>query len=267
MTAAQQQQPLPTDPVTPGMEGGSIDPDDPLLIAQTLTYVTDNGSVLQSFSSAPFSFAFKFRFVVVEAILIALLCYINPFSLSAHGLILTVAIANLLVVAWFWYNAVRSVEITADGALRFWIGNVEVDVPFDKILDVRRLYGECSICSWGILPHRGYLTTPSDGVAIMTSVPSTPFFMWPRSAGRPERRLGPFACPRLKIVFSPNGGSLDFIREVEEEMKSVAGEGGPGGSGTRRRNGNGGGGAIQPPSMDVTGIGMRQDGSGSVYDV
>lgn len=36
--------------------GGEIDPDDPLLIAQTLTYVTDNGSVVMSYSSAPFSF-------------------------------------------------------------------------------------------------------------------------------------------------------------------------------------------------------------------
>ncbi len=36
--------------------GGSIDPDDPLLIAQTLTYVTDDGSVIMSYSSAPFSF-------------------------------------------------------------------------------------------------------------------------------------------------------------------------------------------------------------------
>lgn len=37
-------------------KGGSIDPDDPLLIAQTLTYVTDDGSVIMSYSSAPFSF-------------------------------------------------------------------------------------------------------------------------------------------------------------------------------------------------------------------
>ena len=37
-------------------QGGAIDPDDPLLIAQTLTYVTDNGSVVMSYSSAPFSF-------------------------------------------------------------------------------------------------------------------------------------------------------------------------------------------------------------------
>lgn len=34
----------------------SIEPDeDPLLIAQTLTYVTDDGSVVLSFQSAPFS--------------------------------------------------------------------------------------------------------------------------------------------------------------------------------------------------------------------
>mmetsp|Transcript_38528 Transcript_38528/g.78673 ORF Transcript_38528/g.78673 Transcript_38528/m.78673 type:complete len:118 (-) Transcript_38528:732-1085(-) len=32
-----------------------IDPDDPLLIAQSLTYVTDDGSVNVSFASAPFS--------------------------------------------------------------------------------------------------------------------------------------------------------------------------------------------------------------------
>ena len=30
--------------------------EDPLLISQTLTYVTDDGSVLHSFQSAPFSF-------------------------------------------------------------------------------------------------------------------------------------------------------------------------------------------------------------------
>lgn len=33
-----------------------IDPDDPLLIAQSLTYITDNGSIVASFQSAPFSF-------------------------------------------------------------------------------------------------------------------------------------------------------------------------------------------------------------------
>jgi hypothetical protein len=36
-------------------QGGTIDPDDPLLIAQTLTYVTDNGSVVMTYSSAPFT--------------------------------------------------------------------------------------------------------------------------------------------------------------------------------------------------------------------
>ena len=36
--------------------GEEVDPDDPLLIAQTLTYVTDDGSVMLSFTSAPFSF-------------------------------------------------------------------------------------------------------------------------------------------------------------------------------------------------------------------
>lgn len=30
--------------------------EDPLLISQTLTYVTDDGSVLHSFQSAPFTF-------------------------------------------------------------------------------------------------------------------------------------------------------------------------------------------------------------------
>jgi len=32
------------------------EPEDPLLIAQTLTYITDDGSVVVSFTSAPFSF-------------------------------------------------------------------------------------------------------------------------------------------------------------------------------------------------------------------
>ena len=34
----------------------AVDPDNPILTAQTLTYVTDDGSVLLSFTSAPFSF-------------------------------------------------------------------------------------------------------------------------------------------------------------------------------------------------------------------
>ena len=33
-----------------------IDHEDPLLIAQSLTYITDDGSVVVSFAAAPFSF-------------------------------------------------------------------------------------------------------------------------------------------------------------------------------------------------------------------
>ena len=40
----------------PGQNLTVIDPDDPLLIAQSLTYVTDNGSVVATFQSSPFSF-------------------------------------------------------------------------------------------------------------------------------------------------------------------------------------------------------------------
>lgn len=240
-------------------QGGQIDPDDPLLIAQTLTYVTDNGSVIMSYSSSPFSFAFKCRVVVVEILFAALLFYLGQ-KIGAHSLILWIAIANLLVVAWFWYNSVRSVEVTTDGALRFWIGNIEIDVPFDKIIEMRRISGSCSIFSCGLIPHRGYLTTPDDGVAIVTSVPSTPFFMWPRSAGRPERRLGPFTCPRLKIVFSPNTGALSFLREVEDEMRANLGDER---SGDRQSNG---GGMTQPPSYDNRANGGAA-GVGEFYDV
>ena len=167
------------------------------------------------------------------------------------------SIANLLAVAWFWYNSVRSVEVTADGALRFWIGNVEVDVPFDKIVEMRRIVDECAIWSCHLIPHRGYLTTPSDGVAIITSVPSTPFFMWPRSAGKPERRLGPFACPRLKIIFSPNGGAMNFLREIEDEMRANAG-------GQKRSEGGRGGGFTQPPAYENK---LVRNGVSEFYDV
>ena len=34
---------------------------------------------------------------------------------------------------------VRCVEITADGGLRFWIGNIELDIPYDKITGLHRL--------------------------------------------------------------------------------------------------------------------------------
>lgn len=49
-------------------DGGSIDPDDPLLIAQTLTYVTDNGSVVMSYSSSPFSLC-EFHLVHCDSLL------------------------------------------------------------------------------------------------------------------------------------------------------------------------------------------------------
>ena len=184
-------------------------------------------------------------------------------KLGAHSLIIWIAIINLLLVAWFWYNSVRSVEVTTDGALRFWIGNIEIDVPFDKISELRRITGQCTIFSFGLIPHRGYLTTPDDGVAIITTVPSTPFFMWPRSAGRPERRLGPLTCPRLKIVFSPNTGALNFLREVEDEMRANLG----GERSTERQSSAGG--MTQPPAFDTRSAmnGNGAAGVGEFYDV
>jgi hypothetical protein len=44
-----------TNPQTQMIQSTELD-DDPLLIAQTLTYVTDDGSVVLSFQTAPFSF-------------------------------------------------------------------------------------------------------------------------------------------------------------------------------------------------------------------
>lgn len=199
--------------------------------------------------------AFKFRFLLLESLFVVGLIFLAP--IGAHGTILVISIANLLAVAWFWYNSVRSVEVTADGALRFWIGNVEVDVPFEKIVEMRRIVDECAIWSCGLIPHRGYLTTPSDGVAVITSVPSTPFFMWPRSAGKPERRLGPFSCPRLKIVFSPNGGAMNFLREVEDEMRACSG-------GQQRSERGHRGGMTQPPAYDNK---AGRSGVGEFYDV
>jgi hypothetical protein len=230
-----------------------VDPDDPLLIAQTLTYVTDDGSVLLSFTSAPFSFAFKLRFFLFEALfLITLICAV---PIGAHGTVVSISIGNLIAVAWFWYNSVRCVDITSDGGLRFWIGNFEMDVPFDKIVSIHRLSGECGICSPGLVPHRGLMTNPTDGVAILTSVPGTPFWAWPRSAGRPERSLGPLRCPRLKIVFSPAGGGLNFIREVENEMQHGGGESG----GSVRGKGK-----IVPPSVDPV---QTRNGASDFFDV
>lgn len=203
-----------------------IDHEDPLLIAQSLTYITDDGSVVVSFAAAPFSFAFKMRFVFLETIFVLLLVMAVP--IGAHGTIVWVTLGNLAAVAWFWYNSVRSVEVTSDGGLRFFIGNFEVDVPFDKIVNLRRvsINNPCSIVSLSLAPHRGYLSSPSDGVAVITSMPSEPLWLWPRSANRQERRccFGIFGCPRLVVVFSPAGGSLNFINDVENEMKHSSGE-------------------------------------------
>lgn len=234
-----------------------VDPDDPLLIAQTLTYVTDDGSVLLSFTPAPFSMAFKVRFFLFEAIFVAILIAAVP--IGAHGTVVSISIGNLIIVAWFWYNSVRCVDITTDGGLRIWIGNIEIDVPFDKIVSIRRLSGECGLFSPALVPHRGLLTNPTDGVAVMTNVPTTPFWAWPRSAGRPERRLGPLVCPRLKIVFSPAGGAMNFIREVENEMHSDG----------DRQSGRMGKGKIQPPQFDPSAVNSRAGGStqGDFFDV
>ena len=145
--------------------------------------------------------------------------------IGAHGTVVAVCIANLILLAWFWYNLVRSVDVTADGTLRFFIGNIEVDVPFDKIVSIRRVATSmpCSIFVTS-QPYRGFLSTPTDGVAIVTTVPSTPFWLWPRSAGKPDRTCccGLLSCPRLTIVFSPSGGGLNFIREVENEMRNFS---------------------------------------------
>jgi len=148
--------------------------------------------------------------------------------IGAHGTVVAVSVANLILLAWFWYNLVRSVDVTSDGTLRFWIGNIEVDVPFDKIVSIRRIATSmpCSMFVMPTQPYRGFLSTPTDGVAIVTTVPSTPFWLWPRSAGKPDRSccFGILRCPRLTVVFSPAGGGLNFIREVENEMRNFSGK-------------------------------------------
>lgn len=163
---------------------------------------------------------FKIQFVLVEVIFIALMVAAVP--IGAHGTVVGVCLFNLVLLAWFWYNLVRSVDVTADGTLRFWIGNIEVDVPFDKIVAIRRVATSmpCSIMVTAH-PYRGFLSTPMDGVAIVTTVPSTPFWLWPRSAGKPDRTFCFVSCPRLTVVFSPAGGGTNFIREVENEMRNV----------------------------------------------
>lgn len=204
--------------------------EDPLLISQSLTYVTDDGSVLHSFRSSSFSMGFKARFIVIESLFVLLVVCAVP--IGAHGTVVAVTVANLLAVAWFWYNHVRTVDVTSDGTLRFWIGNIEVDVPFDKIIAIRRVATASAPCGFmqlsSVWPYRGFLSDPSDGVAVVTTVPSTPFWLWPRSAGKPERSwcFGFLFCPKLTVVFSPIGGGQNFINDVEREMLNFSNGGG-----------------------------------------
>jgi len=161
------------------------------------------------------------RFVIIEIIFVVLLIVCVP--VGAHGTVVSLSLGNMAAVAWFWYNSVRSIDITYDGGLRFWIGNVEIDIPFDKIISMRRLQPNfpCSIVSLPLFPHMGYLSNPLDGVAVITNVPSTPCWSWPRSLDKPERTccFGSLACPKMTIVFSPAGGASNFINEVENEMR------------------------------------------------
>ena len=165
---------------------------------------------------------FKARFVILETLFVVLIVCAVP--IGAHGTVVAVTIANMLAVAWFWYNHVRSVDVTSDGTLRFWIGNIEVDVPFDKIIAIRRVSTANAPCSFlqlsSVWPYRGFLGDSTDGVAVVTTVPSTPFWLWPRSSGKPERVFcfGFLYCPKLTVVFSPIGGGQNFINDVEREM-------------------------------------------------
>ena len=164
---------------------------------------------------------FKVQIIVLETVFIGLMIAAVP--VGAHGTVVGICLANLFLLAWFWYNLVRSVDVTADGTLRFWIGNIEVDVPFDKIVSIRRV-GTSMPCCFILTsqPYRGFLSTPMDGVSIVTTMPSTPFWLWPRSAGKPDRSLCCLSCPRLTVVFSPAGGGLHFCREVENEMRNFS---------------------------------------------
>jgi hypothetical protein len=178
-----------------------------------------------------------------ETVFVLLLVCAVP--IGAHGTVVAVSVANLLAVAWFWYNFVRSVEVTSDGNLRFWIGNIEIDVPFDKIVSIRRIASTnfAFSCFPSMMPYRGFLSDPMDGVAIVTTVPSTPFWLWPRSAGKPERSFffGLLMCPKLTIVFSPSGGGHSFVTDVENEMRNFSN-----GSSGRRRSTNAGSSTLTP---------------------
>ncbi|KAL3922966.1 MAG: hypothetical protein SGARI_006328 [Bacillariaceae sp.] len=82
-----------------------------------------------------------------------------------------------------------------------------------------------------------------DGVAVVTTAPSTPFWLWPRSAGKPERSwcFGFLYCPKLTVVFSPTGGGQNFINDVEREMLNFSNGGG------KRSNNN----RANPDLLDV----------------
>lgn len=184
----------------------------------------------------------------MELTFIAICVFAIP--INAHATVVSISVVNMAAVAWFWYNYVRCVDITNDGGLRFWIGNIEIVVPFDKIINMKRISitTPCSIISYPLLPHRGYLSDTTDGVAVITSLSCTPFWTWPRSPLKDPRRCccDAFGCPNQVFVFSPAGGSLNFIREVETEMR--------GGRGTTQQ-------AQQIPSMD---IGANNNGQNSV---
>lgn len=87
--------------------------EDPLLIAQTLTYVTDDGSVQQTYSSTGFSVASKIVILMLELVFITICVVAVP--VGAHGTAVSVTIGNMAAVAWFWYNYVRSVELSSEG--------------------------------------------------------------------------------------------------------------------------------------------------------
>ena len=98
-----------------------------------------------SFSpSPPPSSAFKLRFFLFEALFVAILLYAVP--VGVHDTVVSISIGNLFAVTWFWYNSVRCVDVTDDSGLPFWIRNIELDVPYNKItgLSSRPTWLRCS---------------------------------------------------------------------------------------------------------------------------
>jgi len=198
--------------------------DDPLVIAQSLTYVTDDNSVVATYRSAPFSLAFKLRFVAVEVAFVSIVFLCIP--VAAHGTVVSMTIFNCLLIAWFWYNHVRAADVKTDG-VRVFMGNFEFDVPFDRIESISHMTDHpCNFCGapHGFSAQRGLYTDPMDGVCIRTGLAYTPLWAWPRAMGRPERQCccGLWEFPRMTLIFSPAGGSVNFIRDVEREMRNYA---------------------------------------------